>query len=106
MITLAVVLMLPVWYVAAWLAVSRVARQGFVSGTVAANVSPAFAPIRRYSGSDLPGGHWLYSSWWRMNRPPSGWFQAAPNMAFAPCDESGQMPVFLDREPFRTDLAR
>ena len=101
------VVLLPVWYVGAWLALSRLTHDGIINGGLAATLAPAFSSVRQYSGSELPGSHVLYDVWWTTNPlPPGGWFsQFTPDMLFAPCDKNGQMTILLDREPFRSERA-
>jgi len=64
---IAAAVLLPWLYVAAWLAFSRSAHHGTISGSTVVKVAPAFGPIRDYSGSDLPGSRQLYELWWRLN---------------------------------------
>jgi hypothetical protein len=64
---LAVVLLLPVWYVAAWLAVSRAAHDGMIRPATVLTIRPAFAPLITYCESELPAAAWLRGVWWRIN---------------------------------------
>src|SRR5262245_60471502 len=76
------VVVLPVWYVAAWLAVSRATHDGFISGPMAARLAPVFAPIRHYAGRySGPGSRELYDAWWAVNpvSTPGVWVEFTPD---------------------------
>jgi hypothetical protein len=49
------VVLLPVWYVAAWLAVSRAERDGHITYYIGGQIRPAFSPLLSYSEANLPG---------------------------------------------------
>lgn len=68
-ISAAVLILLPVWYVSAWLTVSRAERDRYISKTTAWTVRPAFAPLLDYCKSDLPGSKLLGRIWWSVNPP-------------------------------------
>jgi len=67
MLAVAAVVLLPVWYAAAWLIVSRAAHDGVISGNTVMTVRPAFVPIKRYCDADFPGGTVLRDLWWKFN---------------------------------------
>ena len=62
-----VVVLLPVWYVGMWLAVSKaVQRRAQLPFGFGLEVTcPAFLPIKEYSSSGMPGANWLKQLWWR-----------------------------------------
>jgi hypothetical protein len=62
-----VVVLLPVWYVLAWLTVSRAAGSGLIGSGTANLVSPAFVPLIRYCDQPRPGARSLSELWWRTN---------------------------------------
>jgi hypothetical protein len=64
------VLLLPVWYVAAWLVVSRAAHDRIISAETTMKMRPAFRPIKLYCDADLPGGAALRDLWWKVNPTP------------------------------------
>jgi hypothetical protein len=65
-----VVLLLPIWYVAAWLAVSRAAHDGYISVNSVALVRPVFVPLKSYCDAKRPGGAVLRDLWWTVNDSP------------------------------------
>jgi len=67
---IAAVLLLPVWYVAAWLAVSRAAHDGYISVNSVAMVRPVFVPLKSYCDAKRPGGAVLRDLWWTVNDSP------------------------------------
>jgi hypothetical protein len=68
MVIAAMLVLLPVWYVGAWFAVSKAGSSGSnVVRTAAVAMSPVFMPIRCYSRAALPGSTWLIEQWWKMH---------------------------------------
>lgn len=59
-------------YVSTWLAVSRAAYDGIISGAVAASVAPVFRPIVWYCEHDWIGVDSLQRLWWRLNPAVAG----------------------------------
>lgn len=55
------------WYIAAWFAVSRAIHNGYINGTTAQTIRPAFVPLLKYCESELPGARRLCDLWWRVN---------------------------------------
>lgn len=68
-ISAAVLMLLPVWYVSAWLTVSRAEHDGHISITTAQKIRPAFAPLLDYCESELPASGLLRHIWWSVNPP-------------------------------------
>lgn len=68
-LTLAAVVLLLVWYVGAWLTVSRAEHDRMITAATARKVRPAFVPILKYCDSDLPGAGFLSHLWWSVNPP-------------------------------------
>jgi hypothetical protein len=68
-LTIATVALLPLWYVAAWLTVSRAEHDRLISFSTAQRVRPAFVPLLRYCESELPGSRLLGRTWWYVNPP-------------------------------------
>jgi hypothetical protein len=64
---LVVVVLLPVWYVGAWLAVSRAERDGLAASRTLERAYPVFVPLLRYCESDWPGADLLSRVWWKVN---------------------------------------
>lgn len=67
--TFAAVAVLPVWYLAAWLTVSRAEHDRIINFATAQKVRPAFVPLLSYCESDLPGSGVLRRTWWLVNPP-------------------------------------
>ena len=61
------ILLLPVWYVLTWLAVSRAAGDGLIGNSTATFIRPAFLPLIRYCDQPRPGARTLSELWWRTN---------------------------------------
>ncbi|MFO1093945.1 MAG: hypothetical protein U0992_11625 [Planctomycetaceae bacterium] len=66
---LAVAVLLPVWYVGAWLSIGWLANEGFISVTTAKMMRPAFAPILVYAESDMLGAEAIAAAYWVVNPP-------------------------------------
>jgi len=66
---LAVVVLLPVWYVGTWLVLSRAAREDMIDGSMTAQIRPAFVPLIWYCNSDLAGAELLHDIWWTTAKP-------------------------------------
>jgi hypothetical protein len=69
LLTLTAVVLLPFWYVGAWLVVSRADCGGHISPAFVQKLRPAFVPLLTYCSSDLPGSRTLCRIWWRVNPP-------------------------------------
>jgi len=69
---LAVVVLLPVWYVGSWLAISRAQRDRLIHPRTAQKISPAFRPIVDYCDTELPGSNTLRRLWWYLNPYTNG----------------------------------
>jgi hypothetical protein len=87
----AVVLLLPMAYVSAWLSASRAIHNGIISAhCLVSNLGfVVFAPLMDYSGSDRPGSRQLFDLWWTINpieRRGSERY-VMPSFALAPRDE-------------------
>ncbi|MFO1092256.1 MAG: hypothetical protein U0992_02945 [Planctomycetaceae bacterium] len=67
-ISLAIVL-LPAWYAASWMMISRLALDNYISNSTAEATRPVFKPLLRFCESDLPGAHALSDLWWSVNPP-------------------------------------
>ena len=68
LVILAILVLLPVWYVGAWFAVSKSGSSGSnVVRTAAVLISPVFKPIGWYCRAELPGSKWLIDQWWKMH---------------------------------------
>lgn len=88
---LAVVVLLPAWYVATWIVVSRAAHKGTISRTTAATIRPAFVPILSYCDSSLPASDALVSLWWDVNEPGHRSWSLDVSMEVEPLSP-GRMP--------------
>src|SRR5262245_60193839 len=66
----AVVVLLEVGYVSAWIAATKASDYGTVSD--AEFFLPVFRPLIQYADSDLPGGTALSDLWWLANRDKIG----------------------------------
>jgi hypothetical protein len=64
---LALPLLLLTGYVSTWIAVSKSARENFISQNTALTLRPAFAPLIRFCDSESPGGAELNRLWWTIN---------------------------------------
>jgi hypothetical protein len=53
----------------AWMLVSRLALDKYISNATAEATRPVFSPLIRYCESDLPGAHALGNVWWHVNPP-------------------------------------
>ena len=60
-------LILVVGYVSSWLAVSKAAGAGLISGQLADRLRPVFNPIFVYTQSELIGAEQLRALWWKIN---------------------------------------
>jgi hypothetical protein len=58
-------------YVSAWLCVSRAVHDGHLTVADTNPIRPIFAPLIRYSESELPGAQLLKRLWWKVN--PGTW---------------------------------
>lgn len=56
-------------YVASWVCVSHAGLKRYIASATAEKTRPVFAPIIRYSDSDLPGADALCHLWWFVNPP-------------------------------------
>jgi hypothetical protein len=63
-LALAAVVLLPLWYVAAWLAVSKVTHEGLIKTSIAQSLRPLFVPILNYTDANLPGASLLHRAWY------------------------------------------
>jgi len=61
------VVLLPVEYVGAWLALSRAVNHGVVNTAVGEAVRPVFKPLILYCDLKKPGSDMLYKLWWRVS---------------------------------------
>lgn len=68
-LTIAAVILLPVWYVLAWLTISRAERDGHISLALAKKFQPAFVPLLSFCESELPGAGVLGHVFWSVNPP-------------------------------------
>jgi hypothetical protein len=81
-VLLAVVVLLPAWYVAAWLGVSLAVNHGIVGAGAGEAVRPAFKPLILYCDLRKPGSDTLHRLWWTVSANPEiespqpGWFLA------------------------------
>jgi hypothetical protein len=86
-LTIAAVVLLPMWYVVAWFSASQAARVGLIDEAMTKRLAVVFAPIRYYSGSELPGAKVLNDVWWKWHpvfEPGSGITSA---LYLAPCQK-------------------
>jgi len=67
MLSLLIPLLLLAGYISTWIAVSRAARENFLSQDVILTLRPVFAPLIRFCESESPGGAELNRFWWRIN---------------------------------------
>jgi hypothetical protein len=63
-LTVATIVLLPVWYVAAWLAVSKATHEGLIKSSTAKVLRPVFAPVLNYTDAELPGASLLHRVWY------------------------------------------
>src|SRR5262245_28446366 len=89
-LALVVVVLLPVWYVGGWIAISKLINEGYIGRSVADHGRPLFLPLIRYCESGFPAGRLLGNSYWSLNPPnmieiaPSSTLVDVPAMALAP----------------------
>lgn len=70
-LALAAMLLLLVWYVAGWLAVSHAARHWMIDANTTFDIRPFFAPLISYCDNGLPGGAALSDLWWAATDQPT-----------------------------------
>lgn len=81
--TLAVVVLPPVWYIGAWLAVSLAAREFTCSSeTTYYYLRPAFEPLMWYCATDLPGSTSLNDAWWFVVEPQNHFTSGVPPVRY------------------------
>lgn len=68
-LTIAAVILLPVWYVLTWLTISRAERDGHISLALTQKLRPAFVPLLEYCESERLGSSVLGQVWWSVNPP-------------------------------------
>jgi hypothetical protein len=69
LVIVAILVLLPVWYVGAWFALSKAGSSGSNAfRAIAVAISPVFKRIGWYCRADLPGSTWLIKEWWKMHR--------------------------------------
>jgi hypothetical protein len=69
-LTIAAIVLLPVWYVGAWLVASRADRDGIINYNVGRKTRHFFTPLVSYCNEDRPGAELLIDIWWTINPPP------------------------------------
>jgi hypothetical protein len=81
---LAIVVLLPVWYVGAWLAYSRAAQEELMPYPVQSGLAPLFRPAVAYADSEWPGALLLSNLWWKLNESPNGTLGSIDGITIAP----------------------
>lgn len=67
LLTVGLIVLLPIWYVLAWLAVSRAAGDGLIGNGTVTLVRPVFLPLIRYCDQPRPFAESLSALWWQTN---------------------------------------
>jgi hypothetical protein len=88
---LAVVVLLPGWYVASWLSISRLADEGFVSRGTTNTIRPAFEPVLLYCECGMPGADVLTKTYWAVNPTPPDVFVSGERWQIYPIRPSGPL---------------
>ena len=65
-LAVAIPVLLLLWYVGMWLAVSRAEHDGYIGSATAKSVRPAFVPLISYCAAELPASGLLRGAWWRV----------------------------------------
>lgn len=81
---LAVVVLLPVLYVGAWLSYSRAAQDELMPYAVQSPLALLFRPAVAYADSEWPGALLLSTLWWRLNESPNGVLGSTDGIKIAP----------------------
>ena len=80
--------LLVVWYVGAWLLVSRAAREGMIGWGTAKLIRPAFAPLILYCDTRLPGGDAVSDLWHAVAGRPTVSSYVGPEVILGPANIS------------------